>query len=539
MVSRILRYKYELLLVAFSSLLLFSSLGKIEVNIMEARNFATAREMVQNKEYLLTTLNGEPRYQKPPLPTWLTALSGKVFSFNSLYALRLPVVLITILMILTFFYLSKRIGLSPLSSFNNSLILITSFYIFWAGKDNQWDMYTHCFMLVSIYFFWRLLKQDKHELLNSLLAGLFMGLSFLSKGPVSFYALLLPFMISYAIVFRIPFQRKFLFILVPLLVGLTIGQSWYVFVRFSDPESFGAIASREVSNWGTYEIKPFYYYWDFFLQSGLWAIPSLIALTYPYMKKRITDTRGYRFAILWTIFSLVLLSLIPEKKVRYLVPTLIPLALTTGYYIEYLMTNYSNTLPNLDKLLVRITFEIISFIGLSYPFVLLLLLKKEGVAENLLLFLFSTILVYLASFIIIKGLNGKDFRRVFYGSVGLFAIMVIGTLPMSDKFFKNPQYSSASDARLIAKELGAKTYRLSDLPPEIVWDYGEVIPLIDTLCLPSETQFGLLINIKDSLALQSQFPAYRAKKLYRINMHYRKSKKTRLIKDYYLLSLKE
>jgi len=168
--------------------------------------------------------------------------------------------------------------------------------------------------------------------------------------------------------------------------------------------------------------------------------------------------------------------------------------------------------------------------------VLLLILKKEGVAENLLLSTFSTILVYLASFIIINGLNRKDFRRVFYGSVGLFAIMVIGTLPMSDKFFKNNQYSSASEANLIAKELGAKTYRLSDLPPEIVWDYGEVIPLIDTLCLPRETQFGLLVDIKDSLALQSQFPAYRTKKLYRINMHYRTSKKTRLIKDFFLLT---
>ena len=29
-----------------------------DVNIMEARNFVTAREMVQNNEYLLTTLMG-------------------------------------------------------------------------------------------------------------------------------------------------------------------------------------------------------------------------------------------------------------------------------------------------------------------------------------------------------------------------------------------------------------------------------------------------------------------------------------------------
>ena len=35
------------------------------VTIMEARNFITAREMVQENNWLLTTMNGEARYQKP------------------------------------------------------------------------------------------------------------------------------------------------------------------------------------------------------------------------------------------------------------------------------------------------------------------------------------------------------------------------------------------------------------------------------------------------------------------------------------------
>jgi len=536
MVSRILKLKYELLLIAISSLLLFMGLGKIEVNIMEARNFTTAREMVQKKEYLLTTLNGEPRYQKPPLPTWLTAVSGKVFGFDSVYGLRVPVVLVTILLVLTFFYISRVAGLSPLHSFNNGLILITSFYIFWAGRDNQWDMYAHSFMLMGIYFLWKLIQHDSSELLSSLLSGLFIGLSFLSKGPVSMYALLLPFLISYGIIYRIHYERKTVYLFATLFVGLIIGLFWFLYVRFNDPESFKAIAVREASNWKNYEVKPFYYYWNFFLQSGLWAIPSLIALSYPYMKKRVSNLKGYRFSVIWTVLSLVLLSIIPEKKVRYLVPMLIPLALTTGYYIEFLMNSYSNILPKLDKLLVRITFEIIACVGLSYPFVLLLVLKKEGVAENLLQFSLSTLLVYLASFVIIIGLNYKDFKKVFYGSVGLFALMVIGALPMSDNFFRNSKYTPASDAQLIAKELNLKTYRLTDLPPEIVWDYGEVIPRIDTLCLPSEKQFGLMVDIQDSLAVQNQFPKYKVKKLYRINMHYRTSRKTRLIKNFFLLT---
>ena len=46
------------------------------VKIMEARNFVTAREMVSDGHWLLTTLNGEPRYEKPPLPAWLSAVGA-------------------------------------------------------------------------------------------------------------------------------------------------------------------------------------------------------------------------------------------------------------------------------------------------------------------------------------------------------------------------------------------------------------------------------------------------------------------------------
>ena len=83
MVNRISSFKYELILLVVTGFLLLYGLDKVEVNIMEARNFISAREMVQNHEFLLTTLNGEPRYQKPPLPTWLTAASGSLFGFVS------------------------------------------------------------------------------------------------------------------------------------------------------------------------------------------------------------------------------------------------------------------------------------------------------------------------------------------------------------------------------------------------------------------------------------------------------------------------
>jgi len=152
MTSKLLSYRHFALLFLVTALLLLSGLDKIDVNIMEARNFVSAREMVQNNEFLLTTLNNEPRYQKPPLPTWLTAASGTIFGFDSLFALRLPVVAVTFLLVFIIFYYSKSLVFNDIHSMNNALILITSFYIFFSGRDNQWDMYAHAFMMTGIFF---------------------------------------------------------------------------------------------------------------------------------------------------------------------------------------------------------------------------------------------------------------------------------------------------------------------------------------------------------------------------------------------------
>jgi 4-amino-4-deoxy-L-arabinose transferase-like glycosyltransferase len=63
------------------------SIGNLPVSIMEARNFITAREMITDGNWLLTTMNGLARYEKPPLPTWLTAVSGLLFGIKNIVTL--------------------------------------------------------------------------------------------------------------------------------------------------------------------------------------------------------------------------------------------------------------------------------------------------------------------------------------------------------------------------------------------------------------------------------------------------------------------
>ncbi len=142
-------------------------------------------------------------------------------------------------------------------------------------------------------------------------------------------------------------------------------------------------------------------------------------------------------------------------------------------------------------------------------------------------------------YVIIKGLRKEDFQSVFYASVGLFTVVVISSLQMSDKLYVNPHYAPASDVQLIANEMNVNVYRLTDLPPEIIWDYGETIPLLtqfkDSLCFPNEKQFALIIDAGALVEFQNQFSNYKIKKFYTINMFFRQTKKKRLIKDFYLV----
>ena len=109
------------------AVMLLPNLDILEVTIMEARNFITAREMLTDHNWLLTTMNGEARYEKPPLPTWLTAISASVFGMKNVFAMRLPAPLFVILLSVFVFKISNSLTQDKSFAFRNAIILGSSF----------------------------------------------------------------------------------------------------------------------------------------------------------------------------------------------------------------------------------------------------------------------------------------------------------------------------------------------------------------------------------------------------------------------------
>ena len=174
-------------------------------DIMESRNIITAREMVYDGHWLVPTLNGDLRLEKPPLPTWITAVAELISPDN--LALQRGMAALAAMLLVFYFYKFTRFmpDINPMVA---TMILCTCYSVILMGRTASWDIYCHAFMMCAIYYLCKGLTLPGCKWRNFIISGIMMGLSFMSKGPISFYSLLLPLLIAFALVNRPSLKRK-------------------------------------------------------------------------------------------------------------------------------------------------------------------------------------------------------------------------------------------------------------------------------------------------------------------------------------------
>ncbi len=497
-----------LTLIVVCGLLFFLHLRVFPVKIMEARNFSTAREMVVDGSWLLTTLNGEPRYEKPPLPAWMSALSAAVFGVNNIAAQRLPISLMALFTALFFYQLVFLFTHKKEFSLLASLILITSFYYLAIQREAPVDMYAQGFMVASLFFLVKLIREENKTYSNAVLAAMFFGLSFLSKGPISLYAMLIPFLLSLAITFgRQTLRHKLLPFLVLVIVAVLVSSWWFILVRLADPDTFAKIIGKETANWSSYNLRPFYYYWSFFSQSGLWTLPALAGLLYPLIKNHVADNKVYRFAWWWTILAVILLSLIPEKKPRYLLPVLFPMAITTAAYIDFLFRNFKNQKFKFVRVPGYVHFGLITVAALVTPVGLYFFLKN-ALPDFYLWFALSGILSISIGIYLVRNLIRRNAENLFYGSILFYIALFVFGFPLVRSVYDNTNLIAFKALMEETQKNNIPVYAYSKIAPEIVWVAGRTLPLIDAdeqSFTPPARAFGVLTETDMESSLVKTF----------------------------------
>ncbi|WP_073109819.1 ArnT family glycosyltransferase [Hymenobacter daecheongensis] len=314
---------------------------------MESRNFVAAREMVAGGSWLIPTLNGEPRLAKPPLPTWaVAALQSLTGPTENLALLRLPAALAATLLVLFFWALARELtrhqpaeAAAPgRTAWLAALVLASSLLIIVTGREGQWDIFASSLMIGALWLLVRGWRQPGPAYAPLLGAGLLAGLSMLSKGPVAVYAVLLPFVGAYLVGqpgYRRQVVRQGRGTTLAAVVALLVGLSWPGHIGLALAPLALKVARTEVTSWGGRHVQPFWYYWSFFAFTGLWALVALLSLVWPYARPRLRGILPYAQILGWLVASLVLLSLVPEKKERYMLPLMPPLALLVAGLLRY------------------------------------------------------------------------------------------------------------------------------------------------------------------------------------------------------------
>ncbi len=460
-------------------------------SIMEARNFIVAREMVTDGNWLLTTMNGEPRYEKPPLPAWVTSPFLAVFGTDDILWYRVPTSIVASLgIILLYFFVRDETGHRQLAGFA-ALILATSFYYVFIRFEAPSDVYAHVFMFAAVCALHKFWKADQVRTGLLAAAALLTGLSILSKGPVSLYAILLPFLISWFAVYRAPLWKQKLAVQVfYVLIALVVGGSWYAYIRIVDPAAVTETLSQETSRWGSYHARPIYYYWSFFAESGVWAVPALIGLfLFPRLKKQTRFPQLYQFSFLWVLLTVVLLSLIPEKKSRYIMPVLIPLAILTAITLRYFIAERRQHPGNLKKAVDYLVFGLPGVVAILAP-ASYFLLDIDTPGRWVWYGLTSLLFVATGAFILLQVRRGQ-LEQGFYAIIGLHLLIAViglratGMIPKSPGFrpvtsFRNPQH--------------LPVYALGELTPQIIWEMGEKIPALTSRHLQETNRLYVLTD---------------------------------------------
>jgi len=295
----------------------------------EYRYAEIPREMLENRDWVLPQLDGMPYFEKPVLGYWATAVSMKVFGKN-IFAARLPSALGSGLAALLIAYLLRAFP-DRRSGALGAAIFLTSLLPLAAGTTAILDgLFTAFLTLALVAFFSALEGEERRQGFPLAIAGIGIGLAFLTKG---FLAIVLPGLVLLPYLFVTRSLGTFLrrswiplawFVLIAAPWSVTAGlrsEFWQHFFwvehiqRFLDPGE-------------NQHVEAFWFY-----------LPQLAASIVPWLGLLVPAVVGLKrletpslirlrfFAACWVLAPLLFFSLSSGKLVTYILPCIPPLVI--------------------------------------------------------------------------------------------------------------------------------------------------------------------------------------------------------------------
>ncbi|OGW89177.1 MAG: hypothetical protein A3G33_00625 [Omnitrophica bacterium RIFCSPLOWO2_12_FULL_44_17] len=321
-------------LFAIGVIFLFSFwIGKIPLySSDEGRYGEIAREMWENKNFVIPTFNYSSYLDKPILAPFLTALSFSMFGINEI-SVRLVPILAAIFGILMTFLFTKIIFDRTIAHYAALLLLTTVGYVL-VGRFGVIDMLMTFFLSGSMFCLMHAYFNRRTK--YYLLAYAFMGFAFLTKGMIGF---VLPGLIFLAFLTWTKNLKEIgkMHLVWGVLIVAVIILPWFVAACLKESEFFDIfIVKQQFTRFlkgGFGRRKPFWFF-----------APILIATSFPWslflpatlinsFRKENPYQKAMKFLICWVGVIFIFFSLPKSKLPYYLLPASVPFAVLIAVFL--------------------------------------------------------------------------------------------------------------------------------------------------------------------------------------------------------------
>jgi 4-amino-4-deoxy-L-arabinose transferase-like glycosyltransferase len=335
----------------------------------EGRYAEMAREMFTHGDWVTTRLNGIKYFEKPPLQTWMNALTFALFGLGEWQA-RLWTGLCGIFGVALTGYTGARL-FGPRAGFHGALVLGSCLYWTAGSQIDSLDMGLSGMTTLALCAL-LLAQRDgasdaaRRRWMLACWAG--MALATLAKGLIGF---VLPgaVLVLYALAARDLGIWKRLHLARGLLLFVAIAAPWFVLVGLKNPEQPHFFFIHEhLERFLLKEHHREAAWWYFIALLAVGSVPWLGFLGHGLTAGATRDAQpGLRFRprlllLVWVVFIVAFFSASSSKLPGYILPVFPALALLLGRYLQ----EASDRLRTANALLVTLAGAgLLAFAGLS------------------------------------------------------------------------------------------------------------------------------------------------------------------------------
>ena len=327
------------LFLAFAAILLAVLKARTLVPPDEGRYAEMAREMFASGDWITTRLNGIKYFEKPPLQTWMNALSFQLFGLGDWQA-RLWTGLCGLLGVVFTGYTGRRV-FGERIGFYAALVLGSCFYWVACSQIDSLDMSVSAKMTLALCGLLLAQRDDATPLENRnwmLVCWAGMALSMLAKGLIG---VVLPgaVLVIYTLAARDWKIWTRLHLGKGLLLFLVIAAPWFVLVGLRNPEQPHFFFIHEhFERFLTKEAHREAAWWVFFALLAAGSVPWLGVLAQSLaLGARREDGARFRprlLLLVWVAFIVLFFTKSHSKLPGYILPVFPAVALLVANYLE-------------------------------------------------------------------------------------------------------------------------------------------------------------------------------------------------------------